>query len=146
MTFQCFAPSLTITALLSAPVAGAQPVTTHPRLWVTAQDPPRLRSWAVSSNPNPGTPDGGNLYLWLMDGPTVIGGTGYTNSQADETWQIQGVGDLNGDGKEDIVWRNVGGPDMGALFVWLMDGPTVVGGTGYPNSQADFTWDVKAPR
>lgn len=27
------------------------PVTTHPRLWVTQGDLPRLRSWAISSNP-----------------------------------------------------------------------------------------------
>jgi hypothetical protein len=27
------------------------PVTTHPRLWVTQNDLPRLRSWAVSTNP-----------------------------------------------------------------------------------------------
>ncbi len=29
----------------------AAPVTNHPRLWLTANDLPRLRSWAVSSNP-----------------------------------------------------------------------------------------------
>lgn len=29
----------------------AAPVTSHPRLWLTANDLPRLRSWAVSSNP-----------------------------------------------------------------------------------------------
>jgi len=27
------------------------PVTTHPRLWITVEDLPRLRSWAVPSNP-----------------------------------------------------------------------------------------------
>jgi len=33
------------------PSAWAVPVTTHPRLWVTQADLPRLRSWASSSNP-----------------------------------------------------------------------------------------------
>jgi hypothetical protein len=28
-----------------------QPVSTHPRLWVTQADLPRLRSWATDSNP-----------------------------------------------------------------------------------------------
>jgi hypothetical protein len=34
-----------------APLAAAQPVTTHPRLWITTADIPRLRSWAVPTNP-----------------------------------------------------------------------------------------------
>lgn len=29
----------------------SQPVTSHPRLWITTADLPRLRSWAVSTNP-----------------------------------------------------------------------------------------------
>ena len=151
---------------------------------------------------NVGTgPDKDNLYLWLMDGGQVVAGTGYTNAQADAGWQVQAVGDLDGDGNADIVWRKVGpGLDTGALFVWLMDGrnvigssylaaistdwqilgtadfngdgnadilwrdmnpsapdagklyiwmmngPTVVAGTGYTASQADFTWDVENPR
>jgi hypothetical protein len=36
---------------LSAPTAGAAPVTTHPRLWVTQADLPTLRAWAVPTNP-----------------------------------------------------------------------------------------------
>ena len=41
---------------LSTPAAGPTagrpvPVTTHPRLWLTAADLPRLRSWPVASNP-----------------------------------------------------------------------------------------------
>jgi hypothetical protein len=75
---------------------------------------------------NAAAPDAGKLYIWMMDGPTVASGTGYTNSQADFRWQVQGVGDLNGDGKSDIVWRNVGGPDTGALFLWLMNGASIV--------------------
>lgn len=31
--------------------AQAAPVATHPRLWVTQADLPRLRAWAVPSNP-----------------------------------------------------------------------------------------------
>lgn len=38
------------TALSTRPAA-AQPATTHPRIWITADDLPRLRSWAVPSNP-----------------------------------------------------------------------------------------------
>jgi GH43 family beta-xylosidase len=151
-------------------------------------------------NTRPGLVDTGSLYLWVMDGPKVVVGTGYANSQAGLEWQVQGLGDLDGDGKSDSVWRHVGpGPATGALFLWLMegktikgatyldpigtewqiqglgdfsgdgktdilwrnvrtgladtgylyvwvmDGPKVVGGTGYPNSQAGLEWQVQAP-
>jgi len=33
-------------------------------------------------------------------------------------WHIQEIGDLNGDGKSDIIWRN----DNGATVAWLMNG------------------------
>jgi hypothetical protein len=35
------------------------------------------------------------------------------------SWVVQGMGDFNGDGKADIVWREV---PSGAIGVWLMDG------------------------
>jgi hypothetical protein len=38
------------------------PVGTHPRLWVQADDLPRLRGWATSANPMFGGPSGGALY------------------------------------------------------------------------------------
>jgi len=88
----------------------------------------------------------GAMFLWLMDGKTIKGATYLDPISTD--WQVVGTGDFNGDGKSDILWRNLNpaAPDAGYLYVWLMDGPKVIGGTGYANSHADFTWDVKAPR
>ena len=37
------------------------PVTTHPRRWLRAEDLPRLRSWAVPSNPMYGNLNSGGL-------------------------------------------------------------------------------------
>ena len=49
-----FRPALLVLAaaslLLARPVAAA-PVTSHPRLWLTSADLPRLRAWASASNP-----------------------------------------------------------------------------------------------
>ncbi len=38
--------------------------------------------------------------------------------QADASWTIAGIGDLGGDGRDDLLWRHTGG----ALYVWEMSG------------------------
>ena len=45
------AMALTAAFVAAAPAIQAAPVTTHPRLWITAADLPKLRGWAVDSNP-----------------------------------------------------------------------------------------------
>jgi RHS repeat-associated protein len=47
-------------------------------------------------------------------------------------------GDLNGDGKADLVWRNT---TTGAVAVWLMNG-TAVASTGFP-AGASLEWSIK---
>jgi len=44
------AANTTATANFVAPAPIPFPVTTHPRLWITQQDLPRLESWAIQSN------------------------------------------------------------------------------------------------
>ena len=58
----------------------------------------------MDSNPN-------RLWkVWLVSGTAVIG-FDFLLSVPDETRQIVGVGDFNGDGGADILWRDrVGGP------------------------------------
>src|SRR5262249_3752308 len=42
------------------------------------------------------------------------------------SWQIAGVGDLDGDGHADLVWRDT---SSGDVAVWLMNSEIVVGAT-----------------
>jgi len=39
----------------------------------------------------------------------------------DATWHVVQVGDFNGDGSSDILWRN----DSGTMAEWLMNGTTI---------------------
>ncbi len=50
--------------------------------------------------------------------------------------QVAGIGDLNGDGKDDVVWRTETGVD-----VWLMDGTAAVS-TGHAGN-ASQAWHIQ---
>jgi len=50
-TVSATAGAITGTSTLTVVGLGPIPVTGHPRIWITANDLPRLRAWAVSTNP-----------------------------------------------------------------------------------------------
>ncbi len=59
----------------------------------------------------------GDVRVWYLDGPVVIGQGAV--AKAGGPWNIVGVGDFNGDGNPDIVWRNSA---TGETVVWYMQG------------------------
>jgi probable HAF family extracellular repeat protein len=67
----------------------------------------------------------GSLAMWLMDGSTIESSTTptYQGSAVSpgSSWSVAGIGDFNGDGDADILWRN----SNGSLAMWLMDGSTI---------------------
>ncbi|MBF0539508.1 MAG: VCBS repeat-containing protein [Nitrospirae bacterium] len=79
-----------------------------------------------------------NVYVWLMDGTNIVGGDfvkpkGSSSTQllfkqmtegaSDAgTWNMQAVGDYNGDGMNDMLWQN---SSTGAVYMWFMDGTTI---------------------
>ena len=52
-------------------------------------------------------------------------------------WQIAGVGDFNGDGKADILWRHTNGQ----VYEWLMNG-VAISGQGSPGG-ATNDWQIE---
>ena len=83
----------------------------------------------------------GWVSLWYMDGTVRIGdGSPSISKIADPLWQIVGVGDLNADGKPDLVWQHTAN---GALAVWQMTGATVTATLSLiPDRVEDPLWRV----
>ena len=57
---------------------------------------------------------------------------------SDLNWEIKGVGDFNGDGSSNILWRN---SSTGEVYIWLMNGLNVAsqGSLG----KVDQNWQIK---
>ena len=80
--------------------------------------------------------------VWFMDGATQTGAALFTPGPAlGLTWRIVGVGDFNGDGKPDLVWRDQGATGM--VAVWFMDGTTRIGTASLtPGVVPGLTWRI----
>jgi hypothetical protein len=88
----------------------------------------------------------GSVALWFLNGTTVAS-TGLAGG-ATADWQIAGVGDFDGDGRTDLLWRH----NSGTLAIWFLDGTTITGTATLPMitpqwqivSVDDFDGDGKA--
>jgi hypothetical protein len=86
----------------------------------------------------------GLVAIWYMDGVNKTSSALVTpGPMPGVTWQIQGVGDFNGDGKPDLVWRGLG--SMGVVAVWYMDGAVRTGAVLVtPSLYPGPTWQIQA--
>src|SRR5437879_13718574 len=70
-----------------------------------------------------------------MNGWTIAA-QGLVNVVDDQAWQVKGIGDFDGDGKADILWRN---SRTGENYLYLMNGWTIAAG-GLVNVVDDSAW------
>jgi hypothetical protein len=83
----------------------------------------------------------GKNSMWLMDGTSILPGSGPVQPVANTNWVVAGTRDFDGDGRCDILWHyQVTGDNL----MWLMDGTTILPGTGPVRSFADPNWTVVA--
>lgn len=61
----------------------------------------------------------------------------YVNGGVDTSWHIQAAGDFNGDGKDDLLWRN----NSGVISVWDSTGSDFASNV-YVNASVDTTWHI----
>lgn len=60
----------------------------------------------------------GTLSLWRFNDGTFLNSTPFQVSALSRPWEMLGIGDINGDGQNDLLWRN---RRTGLVQVWLMN-------------------------
>jgi len=87
----------------------------------------------------------GWLASWTVNGTTVSNTRLLSvNQMPDPNWRIHGVGDVDGDGRADLIWQNLA---TGALGVWLLNGSTVTLQQNLSIDQvSDRRWLIVGPR
>ena len=85
----------------------------------------------------------GRLAVWLMRGTNLIDGRLINPSGVSDTnWRPVGVGDLDGDGRPDIVWQNNAN---GRISYWAMADTSLLRGELLsPDRVADTRWKIRA--
>jgi hypothetical protein len=79
----------------------------------------------------------GQLATWFMLNGDLVRAT--YPGLVHESWQIQGTGDFDGDGRGDILWRH----ETGQVAIWFMAGGVKVG-EGYPGgADPGLTWRIQ---
>ena len=72
-------------------------------------------------------PSSGQVATWLMSSPAAISSPTFPASVGTgSSWVLSGIGDINGDGRADLVWRDSG---TGQALVWLMAATGTVAST-----------------
>jgi hypothetical protein len=81
----------------------------------------------------------GHNYIYFMDGRTIRHSEGYLRTVAELAWQVAALGDYDGDGKADILWRN---SSAGENYLYPMDGTTIKPTEGFIRSVPPGSWQV----
>ncbi len=81
----------------------------------------------------------GDLAIWEMNGTTILNANTAGLGNVPLNWTVVGVGDFNGDGKADILWRN---SNNGNVAIWLMNGTTLTNSSTATFGNMPLTWSV----
>ena len=79
----------------------------------------------------------GEVRSWVMNGLARVSGSQLAWYSPGWWWDVAATPDLNGDGKDDILWRSP--YDIG-VYAWIMDGSTKVSGAFIRN--VSYPWQI----
>ncbi|MEI6207111.1 MAG: FG-GAP-like repeat-containing protein [Desulfuromonadales bacterium] len=82
----------------------------------------------------------GQVYIMLMASPTAVKSGAILYTESDTHWRIAATGDINGDGKADLIWWNSA---TGQVYAMLVNGTTVTQG-GIIYTEPDTDWKIVA--
>ena len=85
----------------------------------------------------------GQLIAWHMNGASVLSSRFLTPSAVSPDWKLRGSGDLNADGKPDLVWQNT---VTGEIAYYLMDGTMSYAMGMFSPSKVEPTWQIASVR
>ncbi|MEI6205690.1 MAG: FG-GAP-like repeat-containing protein [Desulfuromonadales bacterium] len=82
----------------------------------------------------------GQVYIMLMASPTTVKGGGILTTEPNTYWRIVATGDINGDGKTDLIWWH---QVTGQVYAMLVNGTAVAGG-GTIFTEPNTAWKIIA--
>ena len=77
----------------------------------------------------------------MMNGLQWLPGSGYIGTAPIASWSIIGMGEFNGDGKYDLLWRS----SAHSVNAWFLDGPVVKAGSGAIANVGSSQWQLVKP-
>jgi hypothetical protein len=84
--------------------------------------------------------ESGEVLIWRMSGPTYVpSDVNYLPAVTNPQWIVQGAGDFNRDGFQDILWYNTG---TGSIALWYINNARF-GAAVYLPTVADVDWKIQ---
>jgi hypothetical protein len=80
------------------------------------------------------------VYYWILDNAGAISSQGYVwAGTPGATWDMQGAGDFNGDGTDDLLWRNTGTSQM---LIWTLSNGVLTSASSLYSGSGLSVWNL----